>query len=101
MTAGLSYNITFGLTKPTQSLQIKTSVNQTGFTFSPETVKFNSLLVDRLTTTIYLRSDVPAGNYTINFQKTEIQELYRNMLPLQFTVIAAQAATSRPTIKIS
>jgi len=100
MTAGLSYNIVYGLTKPSASLQITASVDQIGFTFTPDTVKFNDLTIDRLSTTIYLRSDIPAGTYTINFKKTEVEELYRNILPLNFTVIAAQNVTNRPTISI-
>ena len=100
MTAGLSYDITYGLTKPTSNLEISAAVPQTGFTFSPRVVYFNDLKIDRLSTRIFLRSDIPAGKYTITFTKTEVEELYRNILPLQFTVISSSEVVNRPTIKI-
>ena len=67
MTAGLAYNITFGLTKPTSNLKISSVIDNTGFT--PAIVDFNNFYTLQKSTQLFLRSDVTPGNYTINFNK--------------------------------
>jgi hypothetical protein len=92
MVAGLTYNITYGLTKPASNLKINAFIeNQTGFTFSPSMVEFNDYYTLRNTTTLYLRSDIPAGVYTIKFNKyeSELKTYFRNILPITITVIKA------------
>ncbi len=70
MVAGLTYNITYGLTKPASNLKIKAVIlNQTGFTFSPSMVEFNDFYTLKNSTTLYLRSDIAAGTYIITFTK--------------------------------
>jgi len=72
MVAGLTYNITYGLTKPASNLKINTFIeNQTGFTFSPSMVEFNDYYTLRNSTALYLRSDIPAGKFTVKFNKYE------------------------------
>jgi putative component of membrane protein insertase Oxa1/YidC/SpoIIIJ protein YidD len=72
MVAGLTYNITYGLTKPASNLKINAYINsQNGFTFSPSVVEFNDYYTLRNSTTLYLRSDIAAGTYVVNFNKFE------------------------------
>ncbi len=72
MVAGLTYNITYGLTKPASNLKINAYIeNQNGFTFSPSMVEFNDYYTLKNSTTVYLRSDIAAGTYTIKFNKYE------------------------------
>lgn len=105
MVAGLTYNITYGLTKPASNLKINAYIqNQIGFTFSPSIVEFNDYYTLRNTTTLYLRSDIPAGTYTINFIKYESDDktYFRNILPITITVIKAdEGSLTRPTISIN
>lgn len=67
MTAGLTYSINYGLSKAANNLKIKASINNSGFTFSPAIVDFNDFYTLTKSTQLYLRSDVSAGNYVINF----------------------------------
>ena len=69
MTAGLAYNITFGLTKPSNNLKISSYINNTGFTFTPAVVDFNNFYTLQQSTQLFLRSDITPGNYTISFNK--------------------------------
>jgi len=69
MTAGLAYNITFGLTKPSSTLKIASYINSSGFTFTPAIVDFNDYYTLQKNTLLFLRSDVTPGTYTINFNK--------------------------------
>lgn len=105
MVAGLTYNITYGLTKPASNLKINAYIeNQTGFTFQPSMVSFNDYYTLRNTTTLYLRSDIAAGTYTIKFNKYESEQktYFRNILPITITVIKAdQTSLTRPTIAIN
>lgn len=71
MVAGLAYNITYGIVKPASNLKVKAKSNTTGFTFLPSTVEFNDYYTLKKSTTLYLRSDVPPGKYTISFEKFE------------------------------
>ena len=45
MTAGLAYNITYGLSKPSSNLKITAYIANSGFTFSPATVDFNNYYI--------------------------------------------------------
>lgn len=105
MVAGLTYNITYGLTKPASNLKINAYIdNQTGFTFSPSMVEFNDYYTLRNTTTLYLRSDIAAGVYTVKFNKYESEQktYFRNILPITITVIKADLnSITRPTISVS
>lgn len=69
MVAGLAYNITYGIAKPASNLKIKAKTTANGFSFSPDTVEFNDYYSLKKTTTVYLRSDIAPGNYTITFDK--------------------------------
>ena len=69
MVAGLAYNITYGIEKPASNLKVRASMAVNGFTFSPSTVEFNDYYTLTKSTTIYLRSDISPGNYTITFKK--------------------------------
>jgi hypothetical protein len=91
MTAGLTYNITYGLSKAANNLKIKASVSNSGFTFSPAIVDFNDFYNLTKSTQVYLRSDVSAGDYVINFEKSESSTttFFRNILPVTVTVKAA------------
>lgn len=104
MTAGLAYNITYGLTKPSSNLKISASVDSSGFTFSPSIVDFNDYYTLSKSTQVFLRSDVTAGSYVIKFSKSEATTLtyFRNILPVTVTVKAASnvLVTSSPTISI-
>lgn len=83
MIAGLAYNLTYSITKPAMNLKIRAIATSTGFTFSPKVVEFNDYYTLKKTTTIYLRSDITPGNYTISFEKLEsdTQTFFRNILP--------------------
>jgi len=48
-------------------LKIRASTTTNGFTFDPNVVEFNDYYTLKKTSVVYLRSDIPAGNYTINF----------------------------------
>jgi hypothetical protein len=104
MTAGLAYNITYGLSKAANNLKINASVSNSGFTFSPAIVDFNDFYTLKKSTQLFLRSDVPAGNYVINFIKSESSSssFFRNILPVSVTVQAATnvAGVNTPTISI-
>jgi hypothetical protein len=104
MVAGLTYNITYGLTKPAANLKINAYINnQTGFAFSPSLVEFNDYYTLSNSTTLYLRSDISAGTYTIMFNKYESDSktFFRNILPITITVIkASQTNFISPTISI-
>ena len=69
MSAGLAYNITYGLTQASSKLKIAASVNNSGFTFSPAVVDFSDFYNKSKSTQLFLRSDVAPGTYVINFQK--------------------------------
>ncbi len=83
MVAGLAYNITYGITKPASNLRIQALTTANGFSFRPTTVSFNDYYTLKQSTTVYLRSDIPPGNYTISFNKFEsdVQTYFRNILP--------------------
>ena len=66
----MTYNITYGLSKAANNLKIKASVSNSGFTFSPEIVDFNDFYNLAKSTQVFLRSDVAAGSYVINFDKS-------------------------------
>ena len=104
MSAGLAYNITYGLTKPASNLKIAASVSNSGFTFSPAIVDFNDYYTLSKSTQLFLRSDVPPGTYVINFVKSEssANTYFRNILPVTITVVAAAATpnAASPTISI-
>jgi hypothetical protein len=104
MSAGLAYNITYGLNKPASNLKITASVSNSGFTFSPSIVDFNDYYTLTKSTQLFLRSDVAPGRYVINFIKSESSNVtyFRNILPVTITVVAAAATpiTSSPTIRI-
>ena len=70
MTAGLTYNITYGLSKAANNLKIEASVDNGGFTFSPAIVDFNNYYDLTKSTQLYLRSDIAAGSYVIKFVKS-------------------------------
>ncbi len=70
MSAGLAYNITFGLSKPASNLKITAYNSNSGFSFSPATVDFNDYYTLTKTTQLFLRSDISAGTYTIYFNKS-------------------------------
>jgi len=61
MTAGLAYDIVFGLTKAAANLRITSRIDNSGFTFSPATINFNDLYTLTKTTKLFLRSDVAPG----------------------------------------
>ena len=61
MIAGLSYDITFGLTKAASNLKIKSSISSSGFSFDPDTVDFNDLYTLTKSTKLFLRTDVSPG----------------------------------------
>lgn len=67
MVAGLAYNLTYGLEKPASNLKIRASTTVNGFSFSPSMVEFNDYYTLKKSTTIYLRSDISPGTYTISF----------------------------------
>ena len=67
MVAGLAYNLTYGISGPASNLKIRASTTTNGFTFDPNVVEFNDYYTLKKTSVVYLRSDIPAGNYTINF----------------------------------
>jgi hypothetical protein len=104
MTAGLAYNITYGLTKPSSNLKITAYISNSGFTFSPATVDFSDYYTLTKSTQLFLRSDVSAGTYVINFIKSESsnQTYFRNILPVTITVSASNASSlvTTPTISI-
>ena len=104
MTAGLTYNITYGLSKAANNLKIQASVDNSGFTFSPAIVDFNNYYDLTKNTQLYLRSDIAAGSYVINFVKSEssLVTYFRNILPVTITVKAATDVSSvnTPTISI-
>jgi hypothetical protein len=107
MTAGLAYNITYGLSKPTNNLKITAFISNSGFSFSPATVDFNSLYTNAKSTQLFLRSDVSSGTYVIYFNKSESsnQTYYRNILPVTITVSASNTSSTStyvatPTISI-
>ncbi len=105
MTAGLAYNITYGLTKNTNNLKITAFISNSGFTFSPATVDFDNLYISTKSTQLFLRSDVSPGTYVIYFNKAESsnQTNYRNILPVTITVSASNTTSSyvtTPTISI-
>lgn len=104
MVAGLAYNITYGITKPASNLKIKAKTTANGFSFSPDTVEFNDYYSLKKTTTIYLRSDIAPGVYTISFDKfeTETRTYFRNILPATIEVISPSANSDfvRPTITV-
>jgi len=104
MTAGLAYNITYGLTKAASNLKITAYTSNSGFTFSPATVDFNDYYTLTQTTVLFLRSDVPAGNYVLNFNKSESSKntYFRNILPVSVNVKAASSTllVTSPTISI-
>lgn len=104
MTAGLAYNITYGLTKPASNLKITAFVSNSGFSFSPTTVDFNDYYTLSKSTQLFLRSDIAAGNYVIYFNKSESSQAtyFRNILPVTITVLAASNVSilSNPTISI-
>jgi hypothetical protein len=105
MVAGLTYNITYGLTKPASNLKINAYIqNQTGFTFLPSMIEFNDYYTLKNTTTLYLRSDIAPGTYTVNFNKYESEEktYFRNILPITISVIKAdETSLTRPTISVN
>jgi hypothetical protein len=70
MTAGLAYNITYGLSKPASNLKISASVANSGFTFNPAVVDFHDYYTLTQNTQLFLMSDIPAGTYVINFIKS-------------------------------
>jgi hypothetical protein len=70
MTAGLAYNITYGLTKPASNLKIKAYVSNSAFTFSPPTIDFNDYYTLTKSTQLFLRSDIAPGSYVIYFNKS-------------------------------
>jgi hypothetical protein len=66
-------------------------------------VEFNDYYTLRNTTTLYLRSDIPAGVYTIKFNKyeSELKTYFRNILPITITVVEADLTSlSKPTIAV-
>ena len=92
MVAGIAYNISYWLTKPASNLKINAYIeNQNGFTFSPSMVEFNDYYTLSNSTTLYLRSDINPGVYTIKFNKYEsdVKTYFRNILPITITVIKA------------
>ena len=91
MTAGLTYNITYGLSKAANNLKIEASVSNSGFTFSPQIVDFNDFYSLTKNTQLFLRSDIAAGQYVINFAKSESSTttFFRNILPVTITVKAS------------
>lgn len=88
MAAGLIYNFSFTITKPAINLRIQPYCTSVGVSFLPTIVSFNSYSVLQQTMQVYLRSDMAAGTYTINFTKFEssTQTFFRNILPIQITV---------------
>ena len=106
MTAGLAYNITYGLTKPSSNLKISAFISNSGFTFSPAIVDFNDFYTLAKSTQLFLRSDVSPGTYVIYFNKSESsnQTFFRNILPVTITVSSSNASSSSfvtaPTISI-
>lgn len=58
----------------------------------------------RNSTTLYLRSDIPAGEYVVKFNKyeSEVNTYFRNILPITITVVKADSMNLiRPTISIN
>jgi len=104
MTAGLAYNITYGLSKPASNLKITAYIANSGFSFSPATVDFNDYYVLTKNTQLFLRSDIASGNYVIYFNKSESSQntYFRNILPVTIAVSVAATSTilSAPTISI-
>ena len=67
-------------------------------------IEFNDYYTLKKSTTVYLRSDIAAGTYTIKFNKYESDSktYFRNILPITVTVIKAdQTNLTRPTITIN
>lgn len=104
MVAGLAYNITYGITKPASNLRIQALTTANGFSFRPTTVSFNDYYTLKQSTTVYLRSDIPPGNYTISFNKFEsdVQTYFRNILPTTIQVISPSSSATfvSPTITV-
>lgn len=107
MTAGLAYNITYGLSKSSSNLKITAYIANSGFTFSPATVDFSNHYVQTKSTQLFLRSDVSPGTYVIYFNKSEAsnQTEFRNILPVTITVTASNTTSTStyvtiPTISI-
>lgn len=103
MVAGLVYNLTYGIDKPASNLKIRASTDAIGFTFEPAMVEFNDYYVLQKTSTIYLRSDIAPGTYTITFEKFESEQetYFRNILPITIDVISLDtSAVDRPTISV-
>jgi hypothetical protein len=107
MTAGLAYNITYGLSKPSSNLKITAFIANSGFTFSPATVDFDNFYTLTKSTQLFLRSDVSPGSYVIYFSKSEASNKteFRNILPVTITVTASNTASTStyvtiPTISI-
>ena len=67
MVAGLAYNITYGISRPASNLKIKASTTANGFVFDPNVIEFNDFYTLKKSSTVYLRSDISPGNYTISF----------------------------------
>jgi len=103
MSAGLAYNITYGLSGGANKLKISASVNNSGFTFSPSIVDFGDFYNVTKSTKLFLRSDVAPGTYVINFKKYESSQntSFRNILPVTITVVAASAIPTSTSPNIS
>lgn len=104
MVAGLAYNITYGITKPASNLRITAKSSANGLSFVPSTVEFNDYYTLKKTTTVYLRSDIAPGTYTVNFDKfeSETKTYFRNILPTTIQVVSPSSSTSfiYPTITV-
>lgn len=104
MVAGLAYNITYGITKPASNLRITAKSSANGLSFVPSTVEFNDYYALKKTTTVYLRSDIAPGTYTINFDKfeSETKTYFRNILPTTIQVVSPSSSTGfiYPTITV-
>jgi hypothetical protein len=103
MSAGLVYNITFTITKPAINLKVVPFCSSVGVSFLPATVSFNSYSLLQQNTEIFLRSDMAAGTYTVNFTKTEssTQTFFRNILPVEITVVKFDNSSNQsPTIAV-
>jgi hypothetical protein len=89
MSAGLVYNFSFMITKPAINLKIIPYCTSIGVSFQPSQVSFNNYSLLQQNTQVFLRSDMPAGTYTITFTKLEssTQTYFRNILPIQITVV--------------
>lgn len=104
MAAGLIYNFTFTITKPAINLRIIPYCSSIGVKFLPSTVSFTSYEVLQQNVQVYLRSDMAAGTYTINFTKYESssQTYFRNILPIEITVVKFDSKSNQiPSINVS